>query len=188
MLFTSITRRVSMLAIFGLLPAAFVAGQTVTVKQLEAEKEGIQLIGQLEDVARDVHYQADRLNAITRSSQHSKWTHSHHLMEIKSLVNDGLRPALQRLTEIQSELPAWHQDTIDQLLTSAKALAADATSAILTHSDPGSPPIVLNEEYKELIARINGHAEALVKISDAAGDYAAAHRQAVEAGLKVPKH
>ncbi len=46
----------------------------------------------------------------------------------------------------------------------------------------------MNEEYKELITRINTHAEALVKTSDAAGDYAAAHRQAVEAGLKVPRH
>ncbi len=83
MLFTSITRSVSMLAIFGLLPAAFVAGQTVTVKQLEVEEEGIQLISQLEDVARDVHYNADRLNAFARSTQVSKWTHSHHLTQIK---------------------------------------------------------------------------------------------------------
>jgi hypothetical protein len=109
-------------------------------------------------------------------------------MEIKSLVNDGLRPALQRLTEIQSELPAWHRDTIDQMLTSAKALAADTISAILNQNDAGAPPIVMNEGYKELITGIDRHAEALVKTSDAAGDYAAAHLQAVEAGLKVPRH
>jgi hypothetical protein len=73
MLFTSITRRVSMLAIFGLLPAAFVAGDTS--KQLEMDKEGTQLIGQLEDVARDVHYHADRLNSLTGSAHISKSTH-----------------------------------------------------------------------------------------------------------------
>jgi len=188
MLLTSFKRRVSMLAICGLLPAALAVGQTVTAKQLEMEEEGIQLINQLEDVARDVHYNADWLNAHTRSAQVSKWTHAHHLTEIKSLVNDGLQPALQRLTEIQQELPAWHQDTIDQLLASAKALAADTNSAILNHNETTSLPMALNEEYKELITRINGHAETLVKISDAAGDYAEAHRQAVEAGLNVPKH
>jgi len=187
-LFTSIARSVSMLAFLGLLPAGFVAGQTVTVKQLEVEEEGIQLINQLEDVARDVHYHADWVNAHARSTHISKWTHYRHLDQIKSLVNDGLRPALQRLTEIQAQLPAWHQDTIDQMLASAKALAADTNSAILNQNDAGALPIPLNDEYKELITRINGHAETLVKISDAAGDYASAHRQAIEAGLNVPRH
>jgi hypothetical protein len=158
-----------MLAVFGVLPAALVVGQT-TVKQLAIEDEGIQLIGQLEDVARDVHYNADWLSAHTRSGQVSKWAHYHHLNEIKSLVNEGLRPALTRLIEIQSELPAWHQDTIDQLLASAKALAADTNSAILNHKESGSRPVVLDEEYKALISLINEHAETLVKTSDAAGD------------------
>ena len=97
-------------------------------------------------------------------------------------------PALQRLAEIQPELPAWHQDTIDQMLASAKALAADTNSAILNQNDAGAVPMSLNEEYKELVAGIDRHAETLVKTSDAAGDYAVAHRQAVEAGLKVPRH
>jgi hypothetical protein len=36
-------------------------------------------------------------------------------------VNDGLRPALERLTEIQSQLQAWKQHAIDEMLASAKA-------------------------------------------------------------------
>lgn len=47
MILGSITRRVSMLAVLGLLPAAFVAGETR--EQIETEKEGIQLIRQLEE-------------------------------------------------------------------------------------------------------------------------------------------
>src|ERR1700722_5720683 len=103
MLFTSISRNVSMLAIVGLLSVGFVAGDTVTVKQLALEKEGIQLIGQLEDVARDIHYNSDRLNSLSTATAVSKWTHHHHLTQIKELVNNGLRPALDRLTEIQPQ-------------------------------------------------------------------------------------
>lgn len=103
-------------------------------------------------------------------------------------MNEGLRPALKRLTEIQPQLSAWHQDTIDQMLNSAKALAADTSSAIPTRKEAGAAPPVLNAEYKELVSTIYEHCEALVTTSDAAGDYAAAHRQAVEAGLKVSGH
>jgi len=186
MLFTSITRRVSTLAIFGLLPAVLVAGETS--KQFEMEKEAITLINQLEDVARDVRYNADSLKSFTGSTQISRWTHYHHLEQIKSLVNDGLRPALTELTELQPQLPAWQQDSIDQMLNSAEALAADTNSAIFTMKDAGAVPPVLNAEYRELITTIYGHSEALVKTSDAATEYAAAHLQAVEAGLKVPSH
>ena len=179
----SITRSVSMLAAFALIPSAFAAG--VTAEQLAMEKEGIQLINQVEEVARDVRYNAGRLNSFTGSMQISKWTHVHHLDQIKSLVNDGLRPALTRLTEIQPQLPDWKQQTIDTMLESAKTLAADTNSAILAKNDAGMTPPAMNAEYKELITRIYDHAEALVKTSDAAGTYAAARLKAAEAGVKV---
>jgi len=189
MLLRSIRRPLSMLAVCGLLlPAALLVGQTVTIKQLDTEEEGLQLVNQLEDVAREVHYHASWLNGHVRSTSISKWTHAHHLTQIKELVNDGLRPALQRLTEIQKDLPSWHRDTVDQILAWAKSLAADTNSAILNHNDTKSMPMPLNEEYKGLVDGINKHAEALVKTCDAAGDYAVAQRQALEAGLKVPRH
>lgn len=72
--------------------------------------------------------------------------------------------------------------------TVAKALAADTNSAILNQNAAGALPPAMNLEYKELIASIYEHSEALVKTSDAAGDYAGARLQAVEAGLKVPSH
>jgi hypothetical protein len=94
---------------------------------------------------------------------------------------------LKRLTEIQPQLPAWQQDAIDQMLASAKALAADTNSAILNQNYAGALPIVHNVEYKELISSVYENAIALVETSNAAGDYAAAHQQAVEAGLRVPR-
>ena len=175
-----------MLTVLGPLTAGFAVGETAPVKQLEMEKEGIKLIGQVEDVARDISYHADHVSSLP--SGISKDTHYHHLMQIKSLVNEGLRPALKRLTEIQPQLPAWHQDTVDQMLDSAKALAANTNSAILNRNEAGAAPPMLSAEYRELISTIYEHSKALVTTSDAAGDYAAANRQAVEAGLKVSAH
>ena len=183
MITATITRRVSMLAAFALIPSAF-AG--VTPGQLEMQKEGVQLIRQVEEVARDVRYNADRLNSFTSSMQMSKWTHVHHLDQIKSLVNDGLRPALARLEEIQPQLPDWKQQAIDNMLESAKALAADVNDAILTKNEARTTPPAMNVEYKGLVTKIYGHAAALVKTSDAAGTYAAARLKAHEAGVEVP--
>lgn len=186
MSFKSINQRVSMLAIFGLLPLALVAGEVR--EPFEAEQEGTQLIGQMEDVARNIHQNADRLDSLARTGQVSASTHYEHLMQIKSLVNDGLRPTLDRLTEIQEVLPAWQQDTIDQMLESAKALAAKTNAAILRMKENGNRPVVLNADYREVVSNINDHADFLVKTADAAGDYAEAHQKAVEAGLTVPKY
>jgi hypothetical protein len=72
------------------------------------------------------------------------------------------------------------------MLETAKALAADTNHAILTKHESDTPPVPLNTEYKSLVFRIYDHAELLVKASDAAGEYASAHLQAQEAGLKMP--
>lgn len=183
MITATIARRVSMMAAFALLPSAFAAGSTVSLEQLEMEKEGVQLIRQVEEVARDVRYNAGRLNSFTSGMQLSKWTHYHHLEQIKSLVNDGLRPALTRLEEIQPQLPDWKQQAIDRMMGSAKALAADTNDAILTKNEAGTMPPAMNAEYKGLVTRIYEHAEALVKTSDAAGAYASARLKAHEAGI-----
>lgn len=185
MILESITRRVSMLAVIALVPSAFAA--SATMEQLAMEKEGVQLIRQVEEVARDVRYNAGRLTSFTSNLQINKWTHVHHLDQIKSLVNEGLRPAMARLTEIQPQLPDWKQQSIDKMLEAAKTLAADTNDAILTKNDAGAVPPAMNAEYKKLVSRIDEHAEALVKTSDAAGTYAAARLKAAEAGVQVPQ-
>ncbi len=184
MLVKSFVRRVSVLAIFTLLPAGIVADETSKV--FETHKEGVQLIGKLEDVARNIRHNADFLNAFSRDSKVSTGTHYQHLDLIRSSVNNELRPTLARLVEIQPQLPAWQQDAIDRMLTSAQSLAADTNSAILTKKEAGSVPLVLHPEYTDLLARIYEHSDALVETSNAADDYAEAHLQAVEAGIKVP--
>ena len=186
MMFTSLARRVSMLAVLGLVPVTFAVGETKN--QSEKEKEAITLINQLEDVARDVRYHAESLNSFAGSSQVSPWTHYHHLDQIKSLVNDGLQPALTDLTELRPQLPAWQQDSIDKMVKVANALATDTNSAIFARKTAGAIPPVVDADYKELIARVHDHSEALVKTSDAASDYAEAHLKAVEADLELPKH
>ncbi|MFB3776303.1 MAG: hypothetical protein ACE141_01795 [Bryobacteraceae bacterium] len=179
------TRNMIMLAIVGLLPAASVAGQTM--HQVEMEREGVQLIRQLEEAARDVRYHAGRLNTFNSSTLISRWTHVHHLDRIKALVNEGLRPALTRLSEIQPQLPEWKQESIDKMLAAASTLAADVSSAYLAKSDAGTVPPFMNAEYKSLVSTIYAHAEELVKTSDAAGNYAAARLKADEAGLKISR-
>ena len=185
MTLTAMTRRVSILAAFALIPSAFAAA--VTTEQLDMEKEGVQLIRQVEEVARDVRYHAGRLSSFAGGPQITRWTHAHHLDQIKSLVNEGLRPALTRLEEIQPKLPDWKQQTVDRMIESAKALAVDTSHAILAKAETGPVPPAVNAEYKGLVAKMYGHAEALVKTSDAAGAYAAARLKAHEAGVKVPR-
>lgn len=181
----SINQRVSMLAIFGLLPLGLVAGEVT--EPFDVQQEGTQLIGHMEDVARNIHQNADQLDFFAAAGQVSVPTHKNRLMRIRDLVNEELRPTLERLTEIQQDLPEWQQDTIEQMVESARALAASTTSAILNINENGHRPVVLNADYREFVSNITEHADFLVKTADAAGDYADAHQKAVEAGLTVPE-
>ena len=157
-----------------------------TPAQVATEKEAVQMVGQVEEVARDVKYHADRLQDLSRSVDVSRWSHYHHLDGIKSLVNDGLRPALSRLSAIGTQLPGWKQDSIDRMIADAKRLADDTNSAYIAKANGGGLPPAMNDDYKRFIADVASHADALVKTSDAAHSYATAHLKASEAGLRVP--
>ena len=111
---------------------------TKTDDSLAAQEKGTQLINQVGDVARSLRYNAEYLDSFNiRISERS---HGYHLNQIKDLVNDGLNPALAQLQDLQSQLPDWKQRTIDSMLDSAKALAADANSAILERNESGTAP------------------------------------------------
>jgi hypothetical protein len=184
MIITSITRRISLLTLFSLLPASLVVGETS--KRTAVEKESSQLFGEMETVARNIRTHTGHLNLYTRDTQISKETHSYRIEQIKLLVNERLQPAMARLTEIQPALPAWKQDAIDRMLSSAKALAANTNAAIDSKNEAGSVPIFMNQEYSGFVAGMHENATALLKTSDAASDYAEARRQATEAGLELP--
>ena len=94
-----------------------------TPEQIAAEKEAVQMIAQVEEVARDVTYHAERLQGLTLNFGVSRWSHYHHLDGIKELVNDGLRPALARLTAIEKQLPEWKQESVDRMIADAQRLA-----------------------------------------------------------------
>jgi len=176
-----LSRAVSTLAVvMCALPPAFAANQSK--QQVELQKEGIELMGQVLEAARDIRYNADRLSMLSKSLTISKWTHYHHLMEIKSLVNEGLQPAFQRLSEIRPQLPEWKQQSIDNMMEAAKALAADANSAILSKKEAGPMPSPLNAEYKTLISNVYQHADSLVKTAETAREYAKTKLKAEQGG------
>lgn len=179
--------RISLAAMIAILPATLPAQDKVTVQQVALEKEGFELIDQIEDVARSVHNNTDALR-MHASKNMSRWTNSHHLNEVKNLVNNGLNPALNRLTEIEPQLPAWQQHAIDKMMESARALAGDTNSAILHLNENGSRPVILNAEYRTFLDTMDEHAKNLASTADAAGDYADALDQALEAGLNLPSH
>ncbi len=181
----SITRSVSLLAIAGLLPAAMLAAPSPD--PMAMQKEGIALIGQLEDVARSIRFNAGQLNSFANTSTATKWIHLYHLGQIKELVNEGLKPALVRLVEIQPHLPAWKQESVNKMLDAARNLAADTNSALIAKREAGATPPVMNVEYKAAIAKVYEHAEILVKTSDAAQTYASSQLKASQAGLNVPR-
>lgn len=185
MILNAITRRVSMLAIAGLLPAMLVAAEPE--KSIELEKEGVDLVRQVEEIARDVRSHAGRLNQFIRQPQISKATHVYHLDQIRNRVNENLKPAMERLTELRPELPDWKQKNIEMLFETAKSLADDATDAILAKREGRTTPPAMNAEYKALIERVYLHSDNLVKASDAAGAYAAARLKAHSAGIAVAK-
>ena len=157
---------------------------TRTDDSMAAQEKGVQLMNQVGDVARGVRDNAERLDSF--NMRISERSHGYHLNQIKDLVNDGLNPAIAELQDLQSQLPDWKQRTIDSMLDSAKALAADANSAILERNESGTAPPAMNPEYKAFIKQVEGHAQKLIDTSDAAAAYASGHMKAQKAGLSVP--
>jgi hypothetical protein len=161
---------------------------TRTSNSLPAQQKAVELINQVNDVARDVRYNTNQLDSFNRRIGISEWSHTYHLNQIKSLVNEGLNPALVQLEDLQSQLPAWKQQSIDKMLKSAAALATDANSAMLERNESGSAPLAMNADYKAFVKQVHEHAENLITTSDAAAAYATAHMKAQEAGIQVPPH
>lgn len=181
-----ITRRAPVLAAFAMLPVLLPAS-TVSQRQLEAQKEGIRLVAQVEDSARSIRYHADHLDALTSNLQNSRQIHKSHLTQIRESVNDRLRPALQRLVEIQAELPDWKQRSIVDMHIDAAALAAHVNGAIAEANDSTPAHPAMNREYKKLVSQVNEQAASLVKTSDAVGEYSSALLKAQDAGVTVPQ-
>jgi len=184
MLRKSINRRIYTLALLGLLPAGMALSE---VTRQSIEQESTDLIGQVASVARDISSNADQLATLSGNMNISHATHHDYLNRMRLQVNEDLQPALVRLVEIQPELPEWKQSAIDNMLTSARGLASSLNAAIGKKIESGSKAVPLNSEYREMIESVSDHAETLVQTSEAAGDFATAHVNAVAAGLEVPK-
>lgn len=155
--------------------------------QIALEREATELVGQVAEVGHDVRYHAERLGHLAANPSVSPWSHFHHLEGIKAEVNDALRPALTRLTEIQQRLPDWKQDSIDRMMAAAQALSADTSSAFFSGQSNLRRPPSMNDDYLRLLKDVSAHAQTLVTTADAAHGYAVAHLKAAEAGLAVKK-
>jgi hypothetical protein len=174
---------VAALAIFpALLPAS-----TPSQFQQEAQKEGIRLVSQVEESAREIRYHADHLGALANSMQATRHLHKSHLTMIRESVNDRMSPALKRLAEIQAELPDWKQQSIQDMHIDAASLAAHVNGAIAEANDSTIVQPAMNAEYKDLVSRVHTQAGSLVKTSDAVGSYSSALLKAQDAGVTVPK-
>lgn len=180
---------VGSVALLGLTVAAAEARGAMdhTPDQVAIEKEAVEMVAQVEEVAWDAKYHAERLHELAQNAGVSRWSHYHHLDALKTIVNDGLQPALSRLNAIAAQLPEWKQDSVDRMIADAKRLADDTSSAYIAKANGGDLPAVMNGEYRRFIDDVASHAAALVKTADAAHAYATAHLKASEAGLNVPK-
>jgi hypothetical protein len=183
-MFPSIVRSVPMLSAVLWLPQAFAAD---AIPAVELHKEGVQLIRRVEEVGREVASHADRLHSFNRGFHVGRRSHIEHLAQIRSLVNDQLRPAMERLAAIENSLPEWKQQSITMMMTAARALAGDADSAIMSKRERLTVPATMNDDYKAYVKGIFDHAEALVKKADAAATYATARLTAAKNGIPVPR-
>lgn len=178
---------VSALTFALLLPGTLIA--STRSDQTDTRKEAIQLTQHIESTGRAIQLEADRLVTLRRNHQISNQSHQYSLSRIASHVNDQLRPAMNRLAEIQPELPQWHQHAIDQMRTSAATLAANTDAAILNRNPSESRKAAfIDAGYGQLLENINGRADALVQVADAAADYGDAQLKGHRAGLAITAH
>jgi hypothetical protein len=158
-------------------------------QQAKVRKEAIQLTRSIEVASRNIHNEAENLKMAQRNSQISKQSHQMKLHRIALQVNERLKPSFDRLAELQPHLPEWNSAAIDQMRTSAASLAASTNAAIVNrNTSQHGHPAVLDPEYRDLVASMTDHADALVQIADATSDYSDAQLKGHEAGLSIASH
>lgn len=148
------------------------------------DREAVRLVGDVEEVSHDVRHHAQRLVDLAGQAGVSPWAHYHHLDAIKDLVNGALRPTLRRLESVQAKQPEWKQESIDRMMAAAQQLASDTNSAYLAKTKNVNLLPVMNDGYRQFLAGVVAHAEALVTTADAAHSYAVAQTKIADAGLR----
>ncbi len=157
-------------------------------QQTQARKEALQLTRSIEQTSRKIQRDADDLGMGHRS-QFSNRSHNIKLQRIKTHINEQLKPAFDRLAELQPQLPEWKQGAVDQMRSSAVSLASSTNEAILKlNNNQIGRPAALNSEYGQLVASMASHADSLVQLADATSDYSGAQLKGHEAGLPIASH
>lgn len=180
-------RTIAALTLALMLPATFLVAETS--EQARNRKEAVQITKHIETTARKLQTEADHLDAMQRSSLISSRSHQQKLNRIAVQVNEQLKPAFDRLAELQPGLPKWNQDAIDQMRTSAASLASSTNSAILNRNDAGYvKPVMMDKDYARLVDNMSTHAGTLVQLADATSDYGKAQLKGADRGLAVTSH
>ena len=179
-------------AVYALTFALLVPGTLMAITRSDStdtRKEAVQLTQHVERTGRAIQLEADRLDAMRRNHQISNQSHQYALTRIAAHINEQLQPTMDRLAEIKPELPQWHQQAIDQMHLSAVNLASNANAAILNRNPSGSRIVAgVDADYRQLLDNINGRADALVQVADAAADYGDAQLKGNRAGLAITAH
>ncbi len=183
----SLKRTIATLTLALMLPATFLVAETS--EQTRNRKEAVQITKHIEATARKIQTQADHLDAMQRNSHISSRSHQQELNRIAAHVNEQLSPDFDRLAKLQPDLPKWNQDAIDQMRASAASLASNTNSAILNRNDAGHvKPVTMDKDYAKLVDNIGDHANTLVQLADATGDYGNAQLKGADTGLAITSH
>jgi len=178
-LIRTIATRVSLLfALFALTLSSVFAADT----SADLRKESITLLRDVQTIAGTTRDLAARLESYNRTpTQLTRTSHSEQWSAIKDEVN-SMRPALVRLSEIRSQLPAAQRPAVDRILRSAQVIAFDTNTAIQLESSLDAYP-ALNPEYRKLVLEIYSTAGTMYQNADAGADYLLARERAVRTGF-----
>jgi hypothetical protein len=161
---------------------ASAAPATAADPALQFKREGIALMKQLDAAGREIQDRVDRLQTLSRDEDVSRTTHYFHLERIRDTINMSVRPAILRLTAIQTELPEWKQPVVSDLLAAAQQLATHTTAAFDDKRQRVVLP-TLNADYQRRLSELSAQATAMVTRADTAATYADARLRAAAAGV-----
>ncbi len=146
-------------------------------------EEAALLTARIEDISSQIQAHTDQLADLARNVSLARETHAARLEAARAAVRRDLRPAVQRLEEIQYALPAWKQKGVERLRESADRLSAHLAAATATKwADPRLPP-GMNDAYQAHLSAAAHHVEALIATSDAASGYLHGRLKAADAHL-----
>ena len=179
MILKSVLRAVPIAALlggtlFGSPPSAIdTAAREVSVDS-HSEKAVAAELNELRSLMRQLNYDADQLNSLSRPGLHWQ-THAFRLDQVKTHIN-RIGDQIEALRGMRSLAAPWQRDAIDDVIPIALD-AADRTNAAIAH---------LNENRQQLWApQYLDHLRTIAARSDQMQELLDTHLQIIEARNKI---